>query len=282
MKRMSNMETNQVFDLQRFESEIRRVVLSRRRTVLLQALIVVSLIILGMLYIQYLALNRIAYQKEYIDIMMRTSVLTSEMVYILSVTVILGCIAGSLLFMGIGSKGVRCEILTTPTSMFEKYLAQWLLYIPGFFVVVILSVVAGDCVRVVLFSIKAPEGVSIYSLLTLMRDDSDDFIRMIQIAACYYFVFSSLFVLGALVWSRNCFLKTFSVIVATGIALFVWTVAWHETFNSDLHKFYDIIPGSKAWWAVAISLLFALFNWWLAYRRFKETDIMPHISAKTK
>lgn len=104
------METNQVFDLQRFESEIRRVVLSRRRTVLLQALIVVSLIILGMLYIQYLALNRIAYQKEYIDIMMRTSVLTSEMVYILSVTVILGCIAGSLLFMGIGSKGVRCEL----------------------------------------------------------------------------------------------------------------------------------------------------------------------------
>lgn len=98
------------------------------------------------------------------------------------------------------------------------------------------------------------------------------------VIAGYFFV-QSLFVLGSTIWPKNSFLKTFASGTIIWIVYFLVGVFMSKMLlQSNKHYSFpdNIIMSDEAMWGllIAVSIFFTLFNWILAYFRFKESEII--------
>ena len=91
-----------------------------------------------------------------------------------------------------------------------------------------------------------------------------------------YFAVQSFFLLGSVIWPRNSLVKTFAAGVCIIIVYTLIAAALMKVFLPD--NFYMAnpgIPNETMLTLISTGLcLFALFNWVLAYFRFKESEII--------
>lgn len=196
--------------------------------------------------------------------------------------VIMGCLSASFTMERMKTKTNRMSMLMTPATMFEKFFARWLVFTFGFLLVYLIAYKLADWTRVLLFMVQYPEvgpvsQVPLYACLTgnepSVLSSAFDEGRSISTGLSGYFLLQSCFVLGSSIWPRNAFLKTFTagvciVIVYTLVGgmlvKLLFTGRGYSTISEETVKSLVTL----------FFILMTLFNWVMAYFRFKESEII--------
>lgn len=191
-----------------------------------------------------------------------------------------GCLSASFTMERMKSKTSRLSTLMTPATSFEKYFSRWLVSTLAFLVVFLIAFRLADYTRVLVYTLVYPQLEAIASLpfshlagdtteyYVLFRD-TNDFILIITL----YFFSQSCFVLGSSIGPKNAFLKTFAgLAVIVAVYALLMALMFELFFRRDSSVF--ISDDNFALISFIVLSVFTLFNWTLAYFRFKESEII--------
>lgn len=198
--------------------------------------------------------------------------------------VIMGLLSASFIMERMKSKTNRIAMLMTPATMFEKFFSRWLVFTFGFLIVFLIAFKLADWTRVAVYMVSYPELKDIIASTPLSHlvgkgqfwtvfADCNYF--MLGVSA--YFFAQSLFVLGSSIWPKNSFVKTFSAIVVVAIIyIAIGSVLGKILFEARGVRGVnqDISDEAMTLWTTIIFFGMAIFNWIVAYFRFKESEII--------
>ena len=198
--------------------------------------------------------------------------------------VIMGLLSASFIMERMKSKTNRIAMLMTPATMFEKFFSRWLVFTFGFLIVFLIAFKLADWTRVAVYMVSYPELKDIIASTPLSHlvgkgqfwtvfDDCNYF--MLGVSA--YFFAQSLFVLGSSIWPKNSFVKTFSAIVVVAlIYIAIGSVLAKILFEARGVRGVNqnISDEAMTLWTTIIFFGMAIFNWVVAYFRFKESEII--------
>ncbi|WP_370794889.1 hypothetical protein [Bacteroides stercorirosoris] len=198
--------------------------------------------------------------------------------------VIMGLLSASFIMERMKSKTNRIAMLMTPATMFEKFFSRWLVFTFGFLIVFLIAFKLADWTRVAVYMVSYPELKDIIASTPLSHlvgkgqfwtvfDDCNYF--MLGVSA--YFFAQSLFVLGSSIWPKNSFVKTFSAIVVVAIIyIAIGSVLAKILFEARGVRGVNqnISDEAMTLWTTIIFFGMAIFNWVVAYFRFKESEII--------
>ena len=166
-------------------------------------------------------------------------------------------------------------MLMIPATMFEKFFSRWLVFTFGFLIVFLIAFKLTDWTRVTVYMISYPELKGIIAstpLSHLVGNDCNYF--MLGVSA--YFFAQSLFVLGSSIWPKNSFVKTFSAIVVIAIVyIAIGSVLAKMLFEGRSGGVNQTVSDETM--TLSTTVIFfamAVFNWIVAYFRFKESEII--------
>lgn len=206
-----------------------------------------------------------------------------ELIFFAWMVVIMGLLSASFIMERMKTKTNRISVLMVPATMFEKFLSRWLVFTFGFLIVFLIAFKLADWTRVLVYMISYPELKGIIAsapLSQLLSHESwaiftDCNICLLGIS-CYLFA-QSVFVLGSTIWPKNAFVKTFTAIVV--VAIIYITVA--ATLGKIVIENHGIRRGNlelsdenMTTMSTIFFFVVALFNWVVAYFRFKESEII--------
>ena len=198
--------------------------------------------------------------------------------------VIWGCISASFAMERMKTKTSRTVVLMTPATMFEKYFSRWLIAICGFLVVFLIAFKMADWTRVVVYMLKYP-GSDVISSFPLWQfwTNSGAFYEVaggggpdMLIFISAFSLAQSFFMLGSTVWPKNALIKTFSAGISIVVVYILFSVMMGKIFLTGDFFIDDtgVDKGVIQTVVVAVNFFFTLFNWVLAYFRFKESEII--------
>lgn len=208
-------------------------------------------------------------------------------------------LAGGLLFAStfmtpMNSKLKRLSFLISPSSNFEKFFSRWIIVTIGYILAFFVAMWMADALRVAVIAARFPNlEINFLDLTKLIYPDNtynEKYMmpkEIFTISVFFYFLFQSLFLLGATFWEKSSFVKTFvaiSVIIFAYIMLCRWTIllsyedglnAFGRVFNSFRP---DLMDENKALLLVRVVLsVFTLTHWILAFFRFRESGIIKRL-----
>lgn len=215
---------------------------------------------------------------------------------------VLFCICGMLFastFMSpMNSKIKRISYLVCPSSNLEKFFSRWSIITVGYIIAFFTALWVADMLRVGICSARFSD-MEVHFLdlkkLVYFGDDWDIrqkyFIeeRVFIIGVSLYFLFQSLFVLGATFWEKATFVKTFiagaAVVLAYVLLCRQAILLAYGSFNNfgNMLQSFELPEKSETTQEQAIALiacvivLFALINWTLAYFRLRESEITKRL-----
>lgn len=195
-----------------------------------------------------------------------------------------GMYCASLMSERLKSKTGRTAILTLPATSFEKYFVRWVVFTLCYIGIFFIGFFLADYLRLFVGKLFFPrlEGIEAIDLSTAFVNSRDDYalfnaVEPLRFSLVCYFLAQSFFVLGSMLWPQNSLLKTFAAIVVAGviighltaiIAHFMVPDTWYiqRGPHIDDAKILNV--------ASVIGIAGTLFNWILAYFRFKEMEII--------
>lgn len=266
------------FSMNRFVALCRKEMVESWKVNLLRSIMVYGVLAIAFVwngYFQYIGLN--AHAQVSNDPIWRF-----ELNFFIFGLVFLGCLSGSFLMERMKTKTSRTAVLMTPATMFEKYISRWLVYTFCFIIIYLIAYKLADWTRVIVYTLSFPDVKGIASVpLSYFIKGTESFSPLFDkgseclMAISAYFFLQSCFVLGSSIWPKNSFIKTFAacagiiivyILVGLTLAKILFTRDYVEPFGltDDQGMDYSIIGFA----------LGALFNWVLAYFRFKESEII--------
>ena len=195
-----------------------------------------------------------------------------------------GCLSASFTMERMKTKISRLSELMTPATSFEKYFSHWVISTVVFLVVFLIAFRLADYTRVLVYSLVYPEmnAISPFPFAHLVSTGNGYYtlfhsVKELNAFIAFYFFFQSSFVLGTSIWPKNAFIKTFAagvVIVVKYILLVV--ILTNLMKNGNTYYWLDsVLSQDRMLSIVCIGCwCLALFNWVLAYFRFKESEII--------
>ena len=189
----------------------------------------------------------------------------------------IGCaLSASFIMEPMSSKTSRIYALMLPATSFEKYFVRWFIYTIGYLVVYYLLFLLVDVMRVCVFSVVYPEidiitFLNPYAEIVALRDDAP-----LGFIVSLYLLLQSIFVLGSSLWPKYAFLKTFTAYTILGMAFSAFFAGIMNLFNRPGNSYIMPVLSDDACFLIATCgiLLVTLFFWWLAYKRFKEMEVV--------
>ena len=200
-------------------------------------------------------------------------------------------------FNAYGDKNKRFSLLTLPASQAEQYTVYFLLYIVGFALLGIVSLILADAVRVWVFSPWAsPNAYINYMPVRYLFYNMDGFfgtdnyfrylcsepvdfsIKGVIVMILLALTLQAQFVVGSSLWPKNSFLKTALAGCAVSMAgqtlvILVFFLFVHN--SSTLRPWVETFSDHSAFVTILISqVLMIVFCYWFAYRRFRELEII--------
>lgn len=200
---------------------------------------------------------------------------------------VFGIVSASRMMEGMNTKARRISILMLPATMLEKFLSRMLLYAVISLLAYVLAFMLADFTRSIIYWVAYLPDLPRVGLLPV----SDYLVDSETISGFFrtqydcmlvimLFLFSqSLFALGSCIWPRLALQKTFafSMLVFVMALLFGGTLTSlfldgrHLSFGSS----WELSDSTAPYFVMYILLaLGILFNWVLAYCRFKESEII--------
>lgn len=217
-----------------------------------------------------------------------------------------GLLFASTLSQPMNNKIKRISYLVYPASNLEKFLTRWLLLTVGYIIAFLTALWMADIIRMGICSAYFPEHtVSFLDLTKLVYFDDGDWNQqhdhllngpIFAIIISIYFLFQSLFILGATFWEKTSFVKTFTagiVIILTFVLVYRWTILFcygdFAHLGNALESLLDPIKKiemnedriiTEKQVSLFVSLLISLFtltNWTLSFFRFRESEIIKRL-----
>lgn len=198
--------------------------------------------------------------------------------------VVMGCFSASFIMERMKTKNSRTATLMLPATQFEKFFARWLIFTFGFLFAFLVAYRLADWTRIVLMMMVFPGAdsvaqVPLFSHLVGERDMVDTLFTSsgdLMLGVRGYFFLQSCYVLGSAIWPKNAFVKTFAAMMAIFIVYVTVGGLLAATLLEGRHL--ELMDGPSE---DTVELLFTiglfvltLFNWVLAYYRFKESEII--------
>lgn len=276
---------SQIFDAGRFNIGFRKMIMENGKRLMLYGLIVVAVPVLFSILMPY-----------YSDYYLYSDYMTSNdstgaedpmwpiMIgfYFFSM-VVFASISGSLMFSSMASKEGRTSMLTSPNSVFEKFLMQFIIYFVIFFIVYFCAMIIGDWLRVFSCKLMAenpsmvkPMGLK-YMLSLGWSDSLDEEAASIIPTMSYWGCALSIaiFSLGSAVWPKNSFVKTFAFLIAMQMVMGLVAVTSFSVFiHSSFKPRFDLEVNEIMMLINVISAILFTGFYLLAYRRFTESEII--------
>lgn len=262
------------FSMSRFVNLCRKELVENWRTNMLRMALLYGIMTLVLLWVGYL---KYEYKSALVD---DDRMWSSTLVLFMWSLWGFGCLSASLTMEKMKSKTGRLSVLMTPATSFEKYFSRWVVSTFLFLVVFLIAFRLADYTRVLVYTLSYPDLEEIAALpLSHFVGDNTGYYTLcrttnefIMVIALYFFT-QSCFVLGSSIWPRSAFLKTFVAgifIVAVYALLIVWMFELSDKGNSP-----SWLTNEVAFTLLSIACaVFTLFNWTLAYFRFKESEII--------
>lgn len=189
----------------------------------------------------------------------------------------IGCaLSASFIMEPMSSKTGRIYELMLPATSFEKYFVRWFIYTIGYLVVYYLLFLLVDVMRVCVFSVVYPEidiitFLNPYAEIVAFRDDPS-----LGFIVSLYLLLQSIFVLGSSLWPKNAFLKTFTAYTILGMAFSAFFAGIMNLFDRPGNSYIMPELSDDTLFLIATCgvMMVTLFFWWLAYKRFKEMEVV--------
>ena len=189
----------------------------------------------------------------------------------------IGCaLSASFIMEPMSSKTSRIYALMLPATSFEKYFVRWFIYTIGYLVVYYFLFLLVDVMRVCVFSVIYPEidiitFINPYAEIVALRDEVP-----LGFVVSLYLLLQSIFVLGSSLWPKYAFLKTFTAYTILGMAFSAFFAGIMNLFNRPGNSYIMPELSDDTLFLIATCgiLLVTLFFWWLAYKRFKEMEVV--------
>ena len=211
-----------------------------------------------------------------------------SMFFVLFLFVVVGCIYASGIMEKMATKEKRIAYLMLPATSFEKYLSR-LAYLLVFYTVAFVVVFKlADFTRMAIWACFYPLdtihpttfGPLFMPLMEMGQKPSGYWIIAFFISL--YCFFQSFFVLGGNIWYKRPLPKTIAALLVM-LIIYGKVTSWaHDYFFRG--SYYSLFP---AGFSTDISeiigrfclilMVVALFNWTLAYYRFKEAEVINRI-----
>lgn len=212
------------------------------------------------------------------------SIQDSSLIAFVWFSFIFGCLSASFIMEKMKTKTSRLSALMTPATSFEKFFSRWVVFTVVFMLVFLIAFLLADYTRVLICMLSFPEFDAVRAVeLKYLFASNDAYFNICHSVAQFlllisgYLFFQSCFVLGSSIWPKNAFLKTFVaglflVIIYSllGVGFAKLLLGNSRSFNIALNLSEETITSAAS---VCLACL-ALFNWTLAYFRFKETEII--------
>ena len=189
----------------------------------------------------------------------------------------IGCaLSASFIMEPMSSKTGRIYALMLPATSFEKYFVRWFIYTIGYLVVYYLLFLLVDVMRVCVFSVVYPEidiitFLNPYAEIVALRDDAP-----LGFIVSLYLLLQSIFVLGSSLWPKYAFLKTFTAYTILGMAFTAFFAGIMNLFDRPGNSYIMPELSDDTLFLIATCgvMMVTLFFWWLAYKRFKEMEVV--------
>lgn len=247
------------------------------RVVMMYGILAIAFVWNG--YFQYLYPESLLKRKELVD-----PIWVFELIAFGWAVVIMGLLSASFIMERMKTKTNRIAMLMIPATMFEKFFSRWLIFTFGFLVAFLIAFKLADWTRVLVYMVSYPELKEIIASVPLSQivgpgnwtifSDNETFLLGISI----YLFAQSLFVLGSSIWPKNAFVKTLSAIIVIAIIyvsvgamltkVLIESRGGYSGINEKISDETMMLISTIAFFALT------LFNWVVAYFRFKESEII--------
>ena len=212
---------------------------------------------------------------------------TSSLIAFVWFGFIFGCLSASFIMEKMKTKTSRLSALMTPATSFEKFFSRWLVFTVVFMLVFLITFLLADYTRVLICMLSFPEidTIKATELKYLLVDNNSNLslcnsTRSLFLLISAYLFFQSCFVLGSSIWPKNAFLNTFVAGIFLVIAYSLVGDGLTMQLLGDSHLSFSALDLSEERVAPIASICLVcltLFNWTLAYFRFKEAEIINRI-----
>lgn len=205
----------------------------------------------------------------------------------LLIFVVMGCVYASSVMEKMTTRQKRIAYLMLPATSFEKYLSRMLyslvLYTVAFAVAFELADLTGAICGAVFSPFHSPDTATegLFEFLAgRSRETSGSWTILSWF--CLYLFFHSCFILGGNIWYKHPFPKTIAALLVLFI-IYTKVASWSAEFFLDGPRLgLELREGESGFqgFVSGLSLVFigfALFNWTLAYYRFKEAEVINRI-----
>ena len=271
---------NQIFDWNRFTLALRKEVTENWRQIGLAMLVLYGVMTLMMVFGNWMSEGR--------EIDGWTSMRYMMVFVAFSMSSI---VMASLAFRGLMTKTGRAELLTSPSSMTEKFIVNVLIYVVGYTLAFIVITQIADLTRIAVlwwaqsdtFKVPGPINftVSINKAFSEMLTPSPakDQYGLFVIAAYLGLVANAgLYLLGSVLWPRLSFLKTFAAVYIIQTVLFVVGIIIIQGLSTPDAVVQMIINnlenGTFATMMLVATVVQLVLFWVLAWVVFRRKDIV--------
>ncbi|WP_418698077.1 hypothetical protein [Bacteroides sp.] len=265
------------FSLNRFASVCRKEMVENWKTYVLRSVMVYGILAIAFVWRGYFEYRYMGTSAPDID-----PVWGFESTMFLCGLVAWGCISASFAMERMKSKTSRIVVLMTPATMFEKFFSRWLIATCGFLVVYFVAFKMADWTRVAVYALSYPDLDMITSFPLWQFCTNGGHFYEVSVGnealmfVSGYLVIQSFFFLGGVVWPKNALVKTF----AAGISIVVVYVLFSITLGKAIlpNNFYmsgsNMSEERMRTIMTSFNFVLVLFNWGIAYFRFKESEII--------
>lgn len=287
------MTTSDRFSLSRTGSIFKKYILENWKVLLMRFILMLGVLVITSILVEWASFDEYRWNLEDIrnfDVAKRIS---ERLVgFYTFIIYIFGCFMASLSMESAKSKTGRIAMFMTPATQLEKYIVRWVIAVPLFILLYIGCCGIADLTRCAFTLIIHPEyapmvhPINLYSAITYKEYFTGETViaETVYIAVYLFILAQSFFMLGSSVWPRNSLLKTFAALAIISTVYSVMFAIGVQSMDG-LHipeesTLYGIGYIDETNWKATCGIVvgaIAIFNYTLAYYRFKEMEIIQRM-----
>lgn len=190
---------------------------------------------------------------------------------------ILGSVCASMMFSGLGSKEKRIYSIVFPADQLEKYAVRFVIYVLIFPVLYMAAFYVGELVRMGLLTYLVESTDSLFIMpmnyiFTILRTGELNTGNIISIVG--FFAVQSAFALGSILFPKGPFVKTFVIVAIICILFFLVVSGTAIMLTPENFRANPLSTRQTEIMIMSIFSAIVLFNYIMAYYRFKEMEVI--------
>lgn len=267
---------NQIFQWKRFAAALRKEVVENWRTLLFSVIAIYGVLVMIM------TIGNLVTEGD-----SDTSFVMLRYTFVYMVFYFAGIVVASLAFRGLKTKTGRIELLTSPSSTFEKFLVNTVIYVFGFLVAFPVCAQLADLTRIFILipwgSIYVPGPINFVTIIHEFASNqnywSDLACTWLEVGmwvgaiAC-----PGLYLMGSVLWPRLSFLKTFAALYAIEFVVFIIALIIISLFT-DMQSFAlwlaeQVDNEMLMKWSTIFGIIQLIVYWVLAWWLWKRKDVI--------